>query len=73
MISSKRSNRTSFAGDLGDSHGTFHEVCLNAILREWENSKTKIDMSNCWFWLYRGAWHEWDIDEIDMAVPFKSR
>jgi glucosamine-6-phosphate deaminase len=30
--------------------------------------KTKIDMSNCWFW-YRGAWHEWDIDEIDMAVP----
>jgi glucosamine-6-phosphate deaminase len=31
--------------------------------------KTKIDMSNCWFWLYRGAWHEWDIDEIDMAVP----
>ena len=26
-------------------------------------------MNDCWLWLYRGAWHEWDIHEIDMAVP----
>lgn len=26
-------------------------------------------MDDCWVWLYRGAWHEWDIHEIDMAVP----
>ncbi len=26
-------------------------------------------MSDCWVWLYRGAWQEWDIHEIDMAVP----
>jgi glucosamine-6-phosphate deaminase len=26
-------------------------------------------MNDCWVWLYRGAWHEWDIDEIEMAVP----
>jgi glucosamine-6-phosphate deaminase len=26
-------------------------------------------MQDCWLWLYRGAWHEWDIDEIDMAIP----
>jgi hypothetical protein len=39
----ERSNRTKFfaAGDLGDSHGT-HEVCLNLILRQWENSRLKL-------------------------------
>mgnify|MGYP001436185684 FL=1 len=26
-------------------------------------------MKNCWVWLYRGAWHEWEVHEIDMAVP----
>ena len=26
-------------------------------------------MKDCWVWLYRGAWHEWDSYEIDMAVP----
>jgi glucosamine-6-phosphate deaminase len=26
-------------------------------------------MKDCWLWLYRGAWHEWDINEIEMAVP----
>jgi len=26
-------------------------------------------MKECWVWLYRGAWHEWPVDEIDMAVP----
>ena len=26
-------------------------------------------MKDCWVWLYRGAWHEWPIDEIEMAVP----
>ena len=26
-------------------------------------------MKDCWLWLYRGAWQEWDIHEIDMAVP----
>ena len=26
-------------------------------------------MKNCWVWLYRGAWQEWEVHEIDMAVP----
>lgn len=26
-------------------------------------------MDDCWVWLYRGAWQEWAIDEIEMAVP----
>ena len=26
-------------------------------------------MKDCWLWLYKGAWAEWDIDAIEMAVP----
>ncbi|RTY87372.1 glucosamine-6-phosphate deaminase [Flavobacterium sp. RSP15] len=56
------------AGDLADPHGT-HEVCLNAIFEAMKQLKSKPFMNDCWLWLYRGAWHEWDIHEIDMAVP----
>ena len=56
------------AGDLADPHGT-HEVCLNAIFAAMKQLKSESYMNDCWLWLYRGAWHEWDIHEIDMAVP----
>jgi glucosamine-6-phosphate deaminase len=56
------------AGDLADPHGT-HEVCLNAIFAAMKELKSESYMDDCWLWLYRGAWHEWDIHEIDMAVP----
>jgi glucosamine-6-phosphate deaminase len=56
------------AGDLADPHGT-HEVCLNIIFAAMKELKSKPYMNDCWLWLYRGAWHEWDIHEIDMAVP----
>ena len=56
------------AGDLADPHGT-HKVCLDAIFEAIENLKHNDYMDNCWVWLYRGAWHEWDIHEIEMAVP----
>jgi glucosamine-6-phosphate deaminase len=56
------------AGDLADPHGT-HEVCLNAIFAAMGELKSESYMDDCWLWLYRGAWHEWDIHEIDMAVP----
>lgn len=56
------------AGDLADPHGT-HEVCLNAIFAALKKLKPQSYMKDCWLWLYRGAWHEWDIHEIDMAVP----
>ena len=26
-------------------------------------------MKNCYVWLYRGAWNEWKVYDIDMAVP----
>ena len=56
------------AGDLADPHGT-HKVCLDAIFAALEKLKNKDYMKDCWVWLYRGAWHEWDIHQIDMAVP----
>ena len=58
------------AGDLRDPHGT-HRVCLDAIFaalaRLREDKAAWLD--DCYLWLYRGAWQEWDIEEIEMAVP----
>ncbi|MFK5879539.1 MAG: glucosamine-6-phosphate deaminase [Flavobacteriaceae bacterium] len=56
------------AGDLADPHGT-HKVCLDAIFMALDNLKSKSFMDDCWVWLYRGAWHEWESHEIEMAVP----
>ena len=56
------------AGDLADPHGT-HRVCLNIVFESLKILKPKKFMDDCWLWLYRGAWHEWDIHEIEMAVP----
>jgi len=56
------------AGDLADPHGT-HKVCLDIIFESLKRLKTESYMKDCWVWLYRGAWQEWDIDDIEMAVP----
>ena len=56
------------AGDLADPHGT-HKVCLDAVFESMRRLKSEPFMNDCWLWLYRGAWHEWDIHEIEMAVP----
>ncbi|SDX32132.1 glucosamine-6-phosphate deaminase [Hymenobacter psychrophilus] len=58
------------AGDLSDPHGT-HRVCLAAIMQAVQ--RLQADgcpwLPDCRVWLYRGAWQEWDIDQIEMAVP----
>ncbi|WP_223548687.1 MULTISPECIES: glucosamine-6-phosphate deaminase [Aestuariivivens] len=56
------------AGDLADPHGT-HKVCLDSVFEAVKRLKPKKFMDDCWLWLYRGAWQEWGIDEIEMAVP----
>ncbi|MCF6360818.1 MAG: glucosamine-6-phosphate deaminase [Cyclobacteriaceae bacterium] len=56
------------AGDLSDPHGT-HRVCLDAVFRAINELKDEEWMKDCVVWMYRGAWQEWDIGEIDMAVP----
>ncbi|MBC7776319.1 MAG: glucosamine-6-phosphate deaminase [Phycisphaerae bacterium] len=56
------------AGDLADPHGT-HRICLDAIFEAFRQLKSLDWMKDCWLWLYRGAWHEWAVPEIEMAVP----
>ena len=56
------------AGDLSDPHGT-HRVCLEAIFQALRELKDEEWMKNCYVWLYRGAWQEWEIEDIEMAVP----
>jgi glucosamine-6-phosphate deaminase len=56
------------AGDLSDPHGT-HRVCLAAVMEAVRRLRNEEWMKDCWVWLYRGAWQEWDVDQIEMAVP----
>ncbi|UEG51633.1 glucosamine-6-phosphate deaminase [Mucilaginibacter daejeonensis] len=57
------------AGDFADPHGT-HVVCFNIILTALQRLKqTEEWVKDCWLWLYRGAWHEFETYEIEMAVP----
>ena len=56
------------AGDLSDPHGT-HRVCLSAIFRALDATKDHAWRKDCEVWLYRGAWHEWGPEKIEMAVP----
>jgi glucosamine-6-phosphate deaminase len=58
------------AGDLDDPHGT-HRQCLYVLRDALTQS---VDAKAPWvrateLWLYRGAWAEWPLDEIDLAVP----
>ncbi|MFB3387619.1 glucosamine-6-phosphate deaminase [Flavobacterium sp. LAR06] len=56
------------AGDLADPHGT-HKVCLDSLFEALKRLKHNSYMDDCWVWLYRGAWHEWESYQIEMAVP----
>ena len=67
-ISNIKPHQIYAAGDLADPHGT-HKICLDAVFAACEQLKKEAFMKDCWLWLYRGAWHEWDINEIEMAVP----
>jgi glucosamine-6-phosphate deaminase len=57
------------AGDFEDPHGT-HIVCFNIILEALTRLRETEDWAkDCWLWMYRGAWHEFETHEIEMAVP----
>ena len=68
MLQEIKPHQVYAAGDLSDPHGT-HRVCLDAILQALQRLRNENWMKDCWVWLYRGAWQEWKISEIDMAVP----
>ena len=58
------------AGDFADPHGT-HIVCFNVVLESLKRLKASGEswINDCWLWLYKGAWQEWNIEEIEMAIP----
>lgn len=58
------------AGDLADPHGT-HKVCLDIVIESLKQIGRDGDtwIKHCWLWLYKGAWQEWNIEEIEMAIP----
>ena len=56
------------AGDLSDPHGT-HRTCIEIVLEAIEEVRNEEWFKNCHLWLYRGAWMEWDLGSVDMAVP----
>jgi glucosamine-6-phosphate deaminase len=68
LIAKVKPHQIYAAGDLSDPHGT-HRVCLAAIFQAVEQLKNEKWMKDCYLWLYRGAWQEWDVDQIEMAVP----
>ena len=58
------------AGDLSDPHGT-HRVCLDIIFATIDKliADKVAWIKDCYVWLYRGAWQEWDIADMEMAIP----
>lgn len=58
------------AGDLADPHGT-HRVCTDAVFAAIDEEKNAGAewLNDCRIWMYRGAWAEWEIEYIEMAVP----
>lgn len=61
------------AGDFADPHGT-HIVCFRIILEAMKRlRKTESWTKDCWLWMYRGAWHEFETHEIEMVVPLSPK
>ena len=56
------------AGDFADPHGT-HKICFDVLLEALNDLSSEDYLKDCWLWLYRGAWHEWETHDIGMAVP----
>ena len=57
------------AGDFADPHGT-HIVCFRIILEAMNRLRETEEWTReCWLWMYRGAWDEFETHEIEMAVP----
>ena len=70
LISDLKPHMIFMAGDLADPHGT-HRVCTEAALEAIEQLKEEGCgwIADTHVWLYRGAWMEWELGRVDMAVP----
>jgi glucosamine-6-phosphate deaminase len=68
LLEKLRPHQIYAAGDLSDPHGT-HRVCLAATLAAIDRLKDHPWFEHIELWLYRGAWEEWQPEQIEMAVP----
>ena len=70
LISTVQPHQIYVAGDLADPHGT-HRKCTDAVLAaiDLEKEAKAAWLKDCRVWMYRGAWAEWEIENIEMCVP----
>ena len=68
LLESLKPHQIYAAGDLSDPHGT-HRVCLAAIYAALDRVRLQPWFKDSEVWLYRGAWQEWEPEQIEMAVP----
>ncbi|MGB5318375.1 glucosamine-6-phosphate deaminase [Eudoraea sp.] len=70
LLNKVKPNQIFAAGDLSDPHGT-HRVCLDIIYAALDKCVAEDAkwIDDCYVWLYRGAWQEWDIADMEMTVP----
>ncbi len=70
LLSDIKPHMVFMAGDLADPHGT-HRVCTEAAMEAMDQLRAEgADwMADTHVWLYRGAWMEWELGRVDMAVP----
>lgn len=68
LIESVKPDLIFAAGDFADPHGT-HKVCFDGVNESLHRLKNQPWMKDVTLWLYRGAWMEYDMEEIEMAIP----
>ena len=70
LITKVQPHQIYVAGDLADPHGT-HRKCTDAVLAaiDLEKEAKSEWLKHCRVWMYRGAWAEWEIENIEMCVP----
>lgn len=70
LIEEVRPHQIYVAADLADPHGT-HRKCTEAVLAALEQIKESGAewLNDCRIWMYRGAWAEWPVEDIEMCVP----
>lgn len=70
LLSEIQPHQVFVAGDLADPHGT-HRKCTDAVLAAIDEEKEAGAewLKDCRVWMYRGAWAEWEVADIEMCVP----
>ena len=70
LIAKVKPHQIYVAGDLADPHGT-HRKCTDAVFAaiDLEKEANATWLKDCRIWMYRGAWAEWEIENIEMCVP----